>query len=238
MTSPSSSGAISPPFLRATTGSGGTAGVEKGRPLVAAGSPAGAASTFAALLELLAKEGRAGRSATASAIGAASAARSGVATGGATGDANAAIGTSDARRESEEEGDGVHSASDEVVVGQGATLDPMVQVLVGLAPRAAPASAPTRPDLAVLHDARAPIEQLMARLVRRVAWSGNARSGLARLELGAGELEGATLTIQADEGVVRVALDLPPGVDGAAWRERISGRLGARGLQVEAVEVA
>jgi hypothetical protein len=87
-------------------------------------------------------------------------------------------------------------------------------------------------------DAHAPVEQLMGKLVRRIAWSGNARTGMARLELGAGELEGATLTIQADDGVVRVALDLPPGVDRGAWKERISGRLGARGLQVEAVDVA
>ena len=78
----------------------------------------------------------------------------------------------------------------------------------------------------------------MAKLVRRIAWSGNARNGSARLELGAGVLEGATLTIHADDGVVRVAVDLPPGVDRAAWKERISGRLGARGLQVEAIDVA
>ena len=78
----------------------------------------------------------------------------------------------------------------------------------------------------------------MAKLVRRIAWSGNARTGLARLELGAGELEGATLTIHAEDGVVRVALDLPPGVDGAAWKDRIRERLGARGLQVETVDVA
>jgi hypothetical protein len=74
--------------------------------------------------------------------------------------------------------------------------------------------------------------------VRRIAWSGNARSGSARLELGAGELEGATLTIHADDGIVRVAIELPPGVDGAAWKERISGRLGALGLQVETIDVA
>jgi hypothetical protein len=78
----------------------------------------------------------------------------------------------------------------------------------------------------------------MARLVRRVAWSGNGRQGVARLELGAGELDGATLTIHADDGVVRVALDLPPGMDRGVWKERISQRLGMRGLQVAAVDVA
>jgi hypothetical protein len=82
------------------------------------------------------------------------------------------------------------------------------------------------------------MEQLMSKLVRRIAWSGDAKSGAARIELGAGELEGATLTIRAESGALRVALDLPPGVDREAWKERISGRLHARGLYVEEFDVA
>jgi hypothetical protein len=77
----------------------------------------------------------------------------------------------------------------------------------------------------------------MTRFVRKVAWSGDAHSGTARLELGAGALAGATLTIHSDQGAVRVSLELPPGVDAAAWRERIARRLGARGLQVAALDV-
>jgi hypothetical protein len=119
-----------------------------------------------------------------------------------------------------------------------ATLDPMVQVLGALAPRAAPVIPVVRPEPAAVAESRTAMEHLMAKLVRRVAWSGNGRTGVARLELGAGELEGATLTIQADDGRVHVALDLPPGVDRAAWKTRISERLAIRGLQVEAVEVA
>jgi hypothetical protein len=85
--------------------------------------------------------------------------------------------------------------------------------------------------------ARVSLEHVMSRFVRRVAWSGDANTGTARLELGAGALSGATLTIHSDQGAVRVALELPPGVDGAEWRERIAKRLGARGLHVAALEV-
>jgi hypothetical protein len=130
--------------------------------------------------------------------------------------------------------EGVLAASDTPAVGCEAPIDPMVPILVSLAARGAPAPA----EAAARPDVRAPLDHLMARLVRRIAWSGNARTGSARLEFGAGELEGATLTIHADDGLVRVALELPPGMDHAAWKERISRRLGARGLQVEAVEVA
>ena len=78
----------------------------------------------------------------------------------------------------------------------------------------------------------------MSKLVRRIAWSGGARAGSARLEFGAGALDGATLTIHADDGAVRVALVLPPGVDRTVWKERIANRLGARGLYVVSLEVA
>ena len=140
----------------------------------------------------------------------------------------------DARTAHDDDGEGVLSASDALAVGRDATIDPIVRILVTLAAR----GAAVVPEAAPRPDVRAPLEHLMTRLVRRIAWSGNARTGSARLELGAGELEGATLTIHADDGVVRVALELPPGVDRAAWKERIMGRLGARGLQVEAVDVA
>ena len=121
--------------------------------------------------------------------------------------------------------------------GPAGVVDPMMQILLSMAPRGAPLSTPSaEPPRAP--DMRTPMEQLMSKLVRRVAWSGNARTGTARLELGAGELEGATLMIHADNGAVRVVIDLPPGVDRAAWRDRIAGKLGTRGLHVEDVEIA
>jgi hypothetical protein len=84
---------------------------------------------------------------------------------------------------------------------------------------------------------RVSLEHVLGRLVRCIAWSGDAQSGSARLELGAGTLEGATLTIHSDGGMVRVSLEVPPGVDAGRWKERIARRLGARGLQVAELEV-
>jgi hypothetical protein len=125
-------------------------------------------------------------------------------------------------------------------------LDPMTRALLcegsqrfafERATAAAPApSQASPPDTASLA-ARVSLEHVMSRFVRRVAWSGDAHTGTARLEFGAGALSGATLTIHSDQGAVRVALELPPGVDGAEWRERIARRLGARGLQIAALDV-
>jgi hypothetical protein len=144
----------------------------------------------------------------------------------------------DTLRASEESDERAETRLDDVAIGRDATLDPMMQVLGALAPRNGMACATARPEPSAHPEARTSMEQLMARLVRRVAWSGNGRNGVARLELGAGELEGATLIIQANDGLVRVALELPPGVDRAEWKVRISERLALRGLQVEAVDVA
>ncbi len=125
-------------------------------------------------------------------------------------------------------------------------LDPMTRALfcdgsqrfafervAASAPAPGQGSAPDTASLA----ARVSLEHVMSRFVRRVAWSGDANTGTARLEFGAGALSGATLTIHSDQGAVRVALELPPGVDGAEWRERIARRLGARGLQIAALDV-
>jgi hypothetical protein len=84
---------------------------------------------------------------------------------------------------------------------------------------------------------RSSLEDLLPALVRRVAWSGDGRRGTVRLELGAGELAGATLLVHVDDGRVRLQLSTPPGVSPAGWRERIADRLAARGLAVDAVEV-
>jgi len=83
---------------------------------------------------------------------------------------------------------------------------------------------------------RSSLEDLLPSLVRRVAWSGDGRRGTVRLELGAGEMAGATLLVHVDDGRVRVHLSGPPGVDLGGWRERIADRLAARGLEVDEVE--
>jgi hypothetical protein len=85
--------------------------------------------------------------------------------------------------------------------------------------------------------AAASLEDLVPALVRRIAWSGDRHRGTVRLELGAGELAGATLLVHADDGHVRVHLDVPPGVDANRWQERIRCRLASRGVRLEALEV-
>jgi hypothetical protein len=81
------------------------------------------------------------------------------------------------------------------------------------------------------------LEHLLPALVRRVAWSGDGRRGTARLEIGAGDLAGAVLRIDANEGRVRVHLDLPPGVDARAWHERIERSLRDRQVPTDSLEV-
>ncbi len=120
-------------------------------------------------------------------------------------------------------------------------LDPLYQSLspsaVWAPPLAGAMAVPSAPAAAVERQARTSLEELLPALVRKIAWSGDARRGTVRLELGAGALSGATLVVHADEGRVRVQLNAPEGVDPAAWRARIEERLAARGLDVESVEV-
>jgi hypothetical protein len=66
--------------------------------------------------------------------------------------------------------------------------------------------------------AAASLEDLVPALVRRIAWSGDRHRGTVRLELGAGELAGATLLVHADDGNVWVHMDVPPGVDPNHWQ--------------------
>jgi hypothetical protein len=118
-------------------------------------------------------------------------------------------------------------------------LDPMARSLMWPIPRGAFVQAPPPAaghDLAAQAQ-RVSLEHLFSRFVRRVAWSGDGHAGSARIEFGAGALAGATLTLHAHGGDLQVSLDLPPGVDGAMWKERIGQRLSARGLQVSSLEV-
>jgi len=86
-------------------------------------------------------------------------------------------------------------------------------------------------------NARVSMEELLPALVKKIAWSGDAQRGTVRMELGAGELAGATLMVSSEGGRVRVQLQAPPGTDVASWRERLRGRLEAKGLSIESLEV-
>ncbi|HXX66544.1 MAG TPA: hypothetical protein VEK07_05160 [Polyangiaceae bacterium] len=112
-----------------------------------------------------------------------------------------------------------------------------------LAPRAAASPSPVLPAAASLLQvdrARAALslEDLVPVLVRRIAWSGDRERGTVRLEIGAGELAGATLLVLADAGRVQVHLHVPPGVDATAWQARIRRRLESRSIVADAVEVS
>jgi hypothetical protein len=111
--------------------------------------------------------------------------------------------------------------------------DPLGRALAQVAP---PASRPVEhqpPPATLLPE----LEQLLGRLVRRAAFGGDGRRGTARLEIGAGELAGATLLVEADAGELTIDVDLPPGAHAGQWRERLSERLAARGLTVREITV-
>jgi len=84
----------------------------------------------------------------------------------------------------------------------------------------APAALPLREDL----------QNLLAGLARRTAWGGDRRKGSARIELGEGALAGATLVVHTEQRSVSVELELPPGLAGLGWQQRIADRLEARGF--------
>ena len=83
-----------------------------------------------------------------------------------------------------------------------------------------PAALPLREDL----------QNLLTGLARRVAWGGDRRKGSARIELSEGALAGATLVVHADQQTVSVELELPAGMAGQGWQERIAQRLEERGF--------
>jgi hypothetical protein len=118
-----------------------------------------------------------------------------------------------------------------------AIFDRPVPVVATLAAPERPLEA-APPETSALRAAAGSLEELLPALVRRVAWSGDGRSGTVRLELGSGPLAGATLLVHADAGRVRVRLDLPAGVDAAGWEQRIRQRLEARLIATDCVEVA
>jgi hypothetical protein len=77
------------------------------------------------------------------------------------------------------------------------------------------------------------LEEILPALVRKIAWSGDARRGAVRIELGAGALSGATLLVMTDGGRVRIALSAQGGAPLEPWRERIVARLASRGIEAE-----
>lgn len=115
-----------------------------------------------------------------------------------------------------------------------AELDPLARMLAlpGMvtpspqSPGAAPApAARDGVDVSALEDA-----------VRRIAWGGDRRRGVARLELG-GSYEGTVVTVRSEGREVALRLEVRPGTDARNLPERLVERLKARGLTVTHVEV-
>jgi hypothetical protein len=115
-----------------------------------------------------------------------------------------------------------------------ADLDPLARCLAlpGMvsAPSApvAAAGASTMPDPT---DARA-----LEDAVRRIAWGGDRRRGVARLELG-GNYAGTIVTVRGEGREVALTLEVRPGTDVNRLPERLVERLEARGLTVTHLEI-
>ncbi len=109
-------------------------------------------------------------------------------------------------------------------VVHGLLVDPFALILSAV-PGLAMAESPAPSGAAPL-----PFAELWGRLVRRVAWGGDARRGTARIEIGAGEWAGAAIVVHAVERQVAVEIELPAGARVESWRERIAERLRERGL--------
>jgi hypothetical protein len=72
---------------------------------------------------------------------------------------------------------------------------------------------------------------LAAEVLQRVAWGGDRRRGVARLELG-GELSGVVVLVRGEGREISLELTLPGGRRAAELPERLMARLAARGLVV------
>lgn len=92
---------------------------------------------------------------------------------------------------------------------------------------------------AVTESARslAGLEPVLEQLVRAVAWSGDRRRGVARIELGGSSFGGAKLWIESHGNALRIELDAPAGVDASQLAARLTARLEARGLRVDELRV-
>jgi hypothetical protein len=119
----------------------------------------------------------------------------------------------------------------------GTDVDPMTQKMAQLAPPVATSTHMVAEAAAPEVRARMSLEDLVPQLVKQIAWSGDARRGTVRMELGGGELAGSTLTVSAENGRVAVKLEVPSGTDAKAWQERLEERLAARGISLDSVEV-
>lgn len=87
---------------------------------------------------------------------------------------------------------------------------------------------------------RASLEELLPQIVRKLALAGDGKRATVRVEIGRGELEGATIVVSNETGGIRVDVEAPALANAAereAWSTRIRNRLEARGLRVDGIQV-
>jgi hypothetical protein len=77
---------------------------------------------------------------------------------------------------------------------------------------------------------------LAAEVLQRVAWGGDRRRGVARLELG-GDYAGTIVVVRGEGREVALELTLPAGRSAGELPERLAARLAARGLVVRELVV-
>lgn len=111
-------------------------------------------------------------------------------------------------------------------------LDPSVRAAAHLAPPMPLAPAPVETAAReVATRARVSMEELLPLVVRRIAWGGDKTKAAVHVELGAGALDGTTVTVHAEGR--RVRLELGGAGDLDALRARLESRLRAAGIDVE-----
>jgi hypothetical protein len=109
---------------------------------------------------------------------------------------------------------------------------------------AEPCGAPTSATLAGLSETSGRVTErgssvefaLVEAVVRRVAWGGDRRRGVARIELD-GIFSGTTVWVRGEGRALELEVSLGPGVEAALLPERLLGRLRARGLEVTGLDV-
>jgi hypothetical protein len=116
-------------------------------------------------------------------------------------------------------------------------VDPMVLNLASAVPPAVSPSESSPQSAVPVMSGIGPFDTVLAtELLQRVAWGGDRRRGVARLELG-GELAGAVVVVRGEGREVTLELTLPANHDAKDLPERLSARLEARGLVVRELVV-
>jgi hypothetical protein len=79
------------------------------------------------------------------------------------------------------------------------------------------------------------VVELVERWVKRLALGGDARRGVARLDIGQGRYAGAELIVSAQAERISVELTLPGGAADSDLSERLRARLARRGFEADVV---